>query len=186
MGKVVVSIAWLVTIHMMTIRPVLLVVLAHTAIKFFNLRMSRAKHACRAGTPRRKVSLVRTIATNARRERKTHTKVPLWVTIVQIVRPIQNQKSKAPLNAFLVVLVKNQRKTVLNAVHVMSVRQALVQMVRAINVKPVGSVPTAWIRPRVNIVQLVLVKVTKGKHRVWNAARVNSTMLLVRWNANCV
>jgi hypothetical protein len=148
--------------------------------------MCRVSNAWRAGTPRRKVSLVRTIATNARRERKTHTKVPLWVTIVQIVRPIQNQKSKAPLNAFLVVLVKNQRKTVLNAVHVMSVRQALVQMVRAINVKPVGSVPTAWIRPRVNIVQLVLVKMTKDKHRVWNAARVNSTMLLVRWNANCV
>ena len=55
MGKAVVSIARLVTIHMMTIRRVLHVVLAHTAIKFFNLWMFRAKHARRAGTLRPKV-----------------------------------------------------------------------------------------------------------------------------------
>jgi len=58
MGKAVVSIARLVTIHMMTIRRVLRVVLAHTAIKFFNLRLFRAKHACRAGTLRPKACQV--------------------------------------------------------------------------------------------------------------------------------
>ena len=47
MGKAVVSIARLVTIHMMTIRRVVRVVLAHTAIKFFNLWMFRAKSARR-------------------------------------------------------------------------------------------------------------------------------------------
>jgi hypothetical protein len=52
MGKAVVSIARLVTIHMMTIRRVLRVVLVHTAIKFFNLRMFRANHARRVGTLR--------------------------------------------------------------------------------------------------------------------------------------
>ena len=58
MGKVVVSIAWLVTIHMMAIRRVLLVVLAHTVIKVFNRRMFRAKHARRARIPRPKVCQV--------------------------------------------------------------------------------------------------------------------------------
>ena len=54
MGKAVVSIARLVTIHMVTIRRVLLVVLANTVIKFFNLRVSRAKHARQARIPRPK------------------------------------------------------------------------------------------------------------------------------------
>ena len=54
MEKAVVSIARLVTIQMVTIRRVLLVVLAHTAIKFFNLRLFRANHARRAGTLRPK------------------------------------------------------------------------------------------------------------------------------------
>ena len=75
MEKAVVSIARLVTIQMVTIRRVLLVVLAHTAIKFFSIRMSRAKHARRARIPRPKGC--QAIATNARRERKTHMKVPL-------------------------------------------------------------------------------------------------------------
>ena len=54
MVKAVVLIARLVTIHMVTVRRVLRVVLVHTAIKFFNLRMSRAKHVHRAGTLRPK------------------------------------------------------------------------------------------------------------------------------------
>jgi len=56
---------------------VLRVVLAHTAIKFFNLRVSHAKHARRARIPRPKGCQAWAIATNARRERKTHMKVPL-------------------------------------------------------------------------------------------------------------
>jgi hypothetical protein len=99
MGKAVVSIARLVTIHMMTIRRVLRVVLAHTAIKFFNFRMFRANHARRVGTLRPKVFQVWTIATNARRERKTHTKVPLWVRIVRSVLPTPFQKQQGPLSA---------------------------------------------------------------------------------------
>ena len=50
MAKQVVPIARLVTIQMVTIRRVLLVVLANTVIKYFNLRVFRAKHARRAGT----------------------------------------------------------------------------------------------------------------------------------------
>ena len=54
MVKAVVSIARLVTIQMVTIRRVLLVVLALTVIKYFNLWVFRAKHARRAGTLRPK------------------------------------------------------------------------------------------------------------------------------------
>ena len=50
MVKAVVQIARLVTIQIVTIRRVLLVVLGPTVIKYFNLRMFRAKHARRAGT----------------------------------------------------------------------------------------------------------------------------------------
>ena len=50
MVKAVVSIARLVTIQMVIIRRVWLVVLAPTVIKYFNLRLFRAKHARRAGT----------------------------------------------------------------------------------------------------------------------------------------
>ena len=77
MEKAVVQIARQVTIQMVTIRRVLLVVLAPTAIKCFNLRMSRAKHAYLVGIPRPKGCQVWTIATNVRLERKTHAKVPL-------------------------------------------------------------------------------------------------------------
>ena len=55
MVKAVVSIARLVTIPMVTIRRVLLAVLAPTVIKIFNLRVFRATHARRAGTPQPKV-----------------------------------------------------------------------------------------------------------------------------------
>ena len=47
MVKAVVSIARLVTIQIVTIRRVLLVVLAHMAIKFFKLLMLLAKHVLR-------------------------------------------------------------------------------------------------------------------------------------------
>ena len=63
MGKVVVSIARLVTIHMMTIRRVVRVVLAHTAIKFFNLWMFRAKSARREPIRPPEVCLVLVAAT---------------------------------------------------------------------------------------------------------------------------
>ena len=39
---------------------------------------------------------------------------------------------------------------------------------------------------RVLIAQLVLARVTQGKHRAYPAAPVSSTMLLVRSNADCV
>jgi hypothetical protein len=54
MAKQVVPIARLVIIQIVTIRRVLLVVLAPMVIKYFNLRMFRAKHARRAGTLRPK------------------------------------------------------------------------------------------------------------------------------------
>jgi hypothetical protein len=54
MVKAVVSIARLVTIQIVTIRRVLLVVLGPTVIKYFNLRVFRAKHARRAGILRPK------------------------------------------------------------------------------------------------------------------------------------
>ena len=54
MVKAVVQIARLVTIQMVTIPRVLLVVLAPTVIKYFNLRVLRAKHARRAGILRPK------------------------------------------------------------------------------------------------------------------------------------
>ena len=54
MVKAVVSIARLVIIQIVTIRRVLLVVLAPTAINYFNLQVIHAKHARRAGTLRPK------------------------------------------------------------------------------------------------------------------------------------
>ena len=54
MAKAVVSIARLVIIQIVTIRRVVLVVLAPTVIKYFNRQMFRAKHARRAGTRRPK------------------------------------------------------------------------------------------------------------------------------------
>ena len=54
MVKAVVSIARLVTIQIVTIRRVLLVVLGPTVIKYFNLRVFRAKPARRAGILRPK------------------------------------------------------------------------------------------------------------------------------------
>ena len=77
--------------------------------------MCHVLNAWRAGTPRRKVSLVRTIATNARPEKKTLTKVLLRVPIAQIVLPIQHQRMKDPQHAFFVVLAKQQPKEVPNA-----------------------------------------------------------------------
>jgi hypothetical protein len=115
MEKAVVQIARQVTIQMVTIRRVLLVVLAPTAIKCFNLRMSRAKHAHLVGIPRPKGCQAWTIATNARRERKTHTQVPLWVAIVRSVLWIQNRKLKDPRPAFHVRKAVLPRKEVLRA-----------------------------------------------------------------------
>ena len=77
MVKALVSIAQLVIIQIVTIRRVLLVVLAPTVIKYFNLPKCLAKHARRAGTHRPKACQAWTIATNARRERRTHTEGPL-------------------------------------------------------------------------------------------------------------
>jgi hypothetical protein len=54
MVKAVVSIARLVTIQIVTIRRAMRVLLAPTVIKYFNIRMFRAKHARRAGTRRPK------------------------------------------------------------------------------------------------------------------------------------
>ena len=54
MVKAVVSVARLVTIQIVTIRRAMRVLLAPTVIKYFNLRVIRAKHAHRAGTPRPK------------------------------------------------------------------------------------------------------------------------------------
>jgi hypothetical protein len=93
MGKAVVSIARLVTIHTMTIRRVLLVVLAHTAIKFFNLRMFRANHARRGPIRPPKVCPVlagATIVPRANIQRKKETPRKANATIVTLIHLVPN------------------------------------------------------------------------------------------------
>jgi hypothetical protein len=89
-------------------------------------------------------------------------------------------------NVMHVVLVPNQKKAVRNVPSVTLVKQELDSMVLVINVLRVNTVRAVWNRLRAMHAPLVLVKVTKDKLRVQNAARANSMTLLTRRRANNV
>jgi len=89
-------------------------------------------------------------------------------------------------NAMHVLLVPNQKKAVRNVPNATLVKQVLDSMVLVINVLRVNTVRAVWNRLHAMHAPLVLVKVTKDKLRVQNAAPVNSTMLPVPSSVNFV
>ena len=85
MAKAVVQIAWLVTFQTLTIHRVMLVVLAHTAMKFFKRLMLLVKHVLRVHIRLPKVYLLRPIAFVANQVRSARQLVKPTVMDVKIV-----------------------------------------------------------------------------------------------------